>query len=64
MTDEGDPITHYIRVLDPDDVEMITDTTADEFGVQGWRIRRCSGFSLNNDGFLEGVACDAEPRMP
>jgi len=43
---------------------MITDTTADELGAQGWRIRRCSGFSLNNDGFLEGVACDAGSPMP
>jgi Domain of unknown function (DUF4362) len=59
FTVEGDPITHYLRVLGRDDVEVITDTTADEFGRQGWRVRQCSGLSLTEDGALEGVACDA-----
>ncbi len=41
FTTEGDPVTSYYRALPGGGVEVLVDSTQDEFGTGGWSRRSC-----------------------
>ena len=57
---EGDPIDHYIRVLDQGRIEWFLDTRADTFGSQEWTHRLCENVRVER-GVLRPFGCKRIP---
>ena len=50
ITEEGDPISGYIRVHENGVVELFIDATQDRFGSGTWERWQCEGLSAESDG--------------
>jgi hypothetical protein len=61
-TVEGDPITHYFRVTDARQVEVLVDGTKDKFGAGDWHASSCTGLS-ERAGRLSWTGC-TETEVP
>jgi hypothetical protein len=59
-TEEGDPITEYVRVLGRSTVEVFQDSTSDSFDDSGWSHRVCRGLEEHRGNFVT-VGCREIP---
>lgn len=60
-TIEGDPFATIIRSLPGGGVEILFDSTQDQFGVRAWTRQVCRGHEADPRSLLFGTGCRDEP---